>query len=36
VLASSPFTPTATDTTQANLLCSDSAARALTATGRLQ
>ena len=35
VLAS-PFTPTATDTTQANLLCSDPSAKALTATGRLQ
>ena len=30
-----PFTPTATDTTQANLLCSDPSAKALTATGRL-
>jgi hypothetical protein len=36
VLASPPFTPTATDTTQANLLCSDPSAKALTATGRLQ
>jgi hypothetical protein len=35
-LASPPFTPTATDTTQANLLCSDPSAKALTATGRLQ
>jgi hypothetical protein len=34
VLAS-PFVPTATDTSQASLLCSDPSAKALTATGRL-
>jgi hypothetical protein len=34
VLAS-PFTPTTVDTTLANLLCSNPAAKALTATGRL-